>query len=126
MICPLSLMPSTKVHALDAKLRGYNNVVNEVIDLPFLWLGRNHRILFHTIEEATFIGYMLDGPRGAAGGGGHVLIDGAASGNRVLRAFMEMAAGRKRRGGLRVRLPQEEDVVTFKSTVANACRESSS
>ena len=83
-------MPSGKVHRMDARKKGYSEKVNEMIDLPYAWLGNKHRILFHTPEQAAVIGFMIDGQRGAMGGLSHMMLDGVK--DKSTKQALEMMA----------------------------------
>ncbi len=85
-------MPSREVHNKLAKILGYDKQVDRLIDLPVKWLGRKHRILFHTPEEAATIGMTIDGIKGAYGGIMHVEVDRAASADKNLRDILELWA----------------------------------
>ena len=97
-------MPSRRFHQTWARKQGYSGEVDDFIDGPWAFLGRGHRILHHTYEEAFWIGYMIDGEKGAIGGMMHVWFDRAASADPNFRLFCEMWANsqstsRKKEGG---------------------------
>lgn len=86
-------MPSSRVHRVDAKLKGYDPKVNELMDLPFAWLKGKHRILFHSPDgpaSAPAVGYIIDGPRGVAGALSHLALDSIRS--KEIRQNLEIAA----------------------------------
>ena len=99
-------MPSSRAHDADADKTGYSRLVNRIIDLPYAWLGRGHRVLFHTPFEAALIGYIVDGPKGAKGGLRHFVIDRLASEDRTLKAYIELSArmNKPKTGTIRVNL----------------------
>lgn len=83
-------MPSRRVHLWDAKRRRYSPRVNFVIDLPWVWLGNKHRILFHDPLSAMAIGQIIDGPQGAIGALSHLALDGIK--DKEAREFLELMA----------------------------------
>ena len=107
MICT----PSRRVHKwLTKKVLGKDyDTVHSMIDLPFHWLGRSHRKLFHSPLEAMLIGaWVTKGdPRGAVAGLLHVLTDEAGSRNpeakRILEAFAKFDSKLNRRARTRLR-----------------------
>ena|SRR3990170_2082222 len=88
-------MPSHRVHRYDSRL-GFGKPYGEVhraIDIGFLWLGRKHRRVFHTLEEAFLVGSLVgnDGMGGWAGVE-HVLLDRVCSEHPEYRKFLEFQA----------------------------------
>lgn len=70
-------MPSWRLHRLVDKIvlgREYPEV-HRALDLPYLWLGPKHRILFHDPITATMMGYAIAGPRGALSALLHITLD---------------------------------------------------
>lgn len=70
-------MPNRQTHeALDKLVLGkkYTNV-HKILDLPSLWLGERHRLLFHDEATAMLIGFLVDGNGGAVSALLHVLLD---------------------------------------------------
>jgi hypothetical protein len=86
-------MTSGDAHKWDSKRLGYNKKVNEIIDLPYAWLGNKHRVLFHTPMEAMMIGYMLGGVQGAMGGLSHLTLDSIK--DKQTKTLIEMVARMK-------------------------------
>jgi hypothetical protein len=70
-------VPSWRLHRLVDKIvlgREYPEV-HRALDLPYLWLGPKHRILFHDPITATMMGYAIAGPRGALSALLHITLD---------------------------------------------------
>jgi len=70
-------VPNRQTHeALDKLVLGkkYTNV-HKILDLPSLWLGERHRLLFHDEVTAMLIGFLVDGNGGAMSALLHVLLD---------------------------------------------------
>jgi len=78
--------------ACPRKLLG--NSVHAMIDLPYHWLGRSHRKLFHSYGEAMLIGaWVAKGDaKGAIAGLLHVLADEAGSRNPETKRILEALA----------------------------------
>jgi len=56
-------MPKGKTHEYICRMvlgKSYP-MVDKVLDLPVVFLGRNHRKLFHSIPEAVILGLILTG-----------------------------------------------------------------
>lgn len=89
-------MPSREVHRMDAKIFGYSQRVNRLIDGPWNWLGGGHRVLFHDEgmgpNSAIAIGAIADGARGAFGGMRHRYLDTLCSENHEIRDALELIA----------------------------------
>lgn len=70
-------MPSREVHRLISRIiTGYDcDKTHAVIDLPFRYLGRGHRVLFHDPVSAALIGYLCDREQGAISGIAHIVTD---------------------------------------------------
>lgn len=83
-------MPSRKVHTMDSRLGGYSRKVNNMIDLPYAWLGNKHRVLFHDPVSAMMLGYIIDGQRGAIGALRHLALDSIKDKNS--KEFLELMA----------------------------------
>jgi len=67
--------------------------VHRLIDQPYIWLGRKHRILFHTYEEAYIMGSLATSdPRGGLAGLLHVWVDEQCSKDKVFRKWLEFSA----------------------------------
>src|SRR6267143_257018 len=89
-------MPSRRAHRWITKRalgKSYDNV-HATIDLPFFWLGRSHRKLFHSYGEAMLIGAMVTrgDPLGAVAGLLHVLTDEVGSRNPEAKQILEALA----------------------------------
>ena len=88
-------MPKHKTHRYFTRLllgKSYGRVHRQ-IDLPYLWLGRQHRALFHTYHDAFCVGYLLSGEwRGGMAGLYHVWLDRKCSEDRRFKKFMDWAA----------------------------------
>jgi hypothetical protein len=70
-------VPSWKVHRLVDKIilgREYPEV-HRALDLPYIWLGPRHRILFHDPASAMLLGYAVAGPGGALSALLHITLD---------------------------------------------------
>jgi hypothetical protein len=81
-------VPSWRLHRLVDKIvlgREYPEV-HRALDLPYLWLGPKHRILFHDPVTATLLGFMIAGPGGALSALLHITLDRELS-NRVARLW---------------------------------------
>jgi hypothetical protein len=61
------------------------------MDLPFHWLGRSHRKLFHNYSDAALLGAIVTkgDPKGAIAGILHVLTDEVATGNPDVKRILE-------------------------------------
>ena len=70
-------MPSRKVHeALDMLVFGKKHTrVHRALDMPSMWLGERHRVLFHDPVSALIIGSALDGSEGALSALLHIYLD---------------------------------------------------
>jgi hypothetical protein len=70
-------MPGRKVHEIvDVLLLGQKcSQVHKMIDLPSIWLGKGHRVLFHDEPTALLIGYVVGGPKGALSALLHIWLD---------------------------------------------------
>lgn len=88
-------MPSHRAHRYDSErtLGKPYNEVHTAIDRPFRWLGRKHRRLFHSVEEAYLLGALVgnDGMGGWAGVE-HVLLDRVCTEHPEYRKFLEFQA----------------------------------
>lgn len=88
-------MPKHKTHRYADKLvfgKPFGEV-HELIDQPYFWLGRKHRILFHTYPEAFIMGSLatLD-PRGGLAGLLHVWVDEQCSKDKAFMKWLEFSA----------------------------------
>jgi hypothetical protein len=85
-------MPKHKTHKYFARLllgKAYSKV-DKQIDLPYVWLGRKHRALFHTYYEAFCVGYITSGEwKGALAGVYHVWLDRKCSEDPRFKKFMD-------------------------------------
>jgi len=65
--------------------------VHAAIDLPFHWLGRSHRKLFHNYSDAALLGTIVTrgDPKGAIAGILHVLTDEIGTGNPDAKRILE-------------------------------------
>ena len=70
-------MPSRRVHTRlsEALLGDRCNATHAVIDYPFRFLGRGHRILFHDPASSMIIGYLADGEKGVVSALMHLVED---------------------------------------------------
>jgi len=93
-------MAPGKTHRLDAKLHGYNPMVNVMIDFPVRFYDSAHRRFFHTPAEAMAIGYAVDGIAGAIGGVRHLWFDGVLDEATSYYLFIQsmLTSGLKPRG----------------------------
>jgi hypothetical protein len=67
--------------------------VDRQIDLPYIWLGRKHRALFHTYYEAFCVGYITSGEwKGALAGVYHVWLDRKCSEDPRFKKFINWTA----------------------------------
>jgi hypothetical protein len=86
-------MPKHKTHKYFARLllgKAYSKV-DKQIDLPYVWLGRKHRKLFHTYYEAFCVGYINSGEwKGALAGIYHVWLDRKCSEDLRFKKFMDL------------------------------------
>ena len=88
-------MPSRRFHEWSADTYGSSREVNYFIDWPVKFLGKRHRIFFHTPFEAIVIGYLIDGARGAQEGYRHQFFDKAASADPMVKIMFEFIARMK-------------------------------
>jgi hypothetical protein len=70
-------MPSRRVHTKlsEALLGDGCNATHAVIDYPYRFLGRRHRILFHDPLSAMLLGYLADGKKGVVSALMHLVED---------------------------------------------------
>jgi hypothetical protein len=70
-------MPERKYHvALDKLVLGKSySQVHKYIDMPYLVLGKKHRVMFHDPLTAILIGYMVGGNEGAISALLHIWLD---------------------------------------------------
>lgn len=90
-------MPRHRVHRYFSRItlgKPYGRV-HRAIDRPYRWLGRKHRRVFHSPEEAYVMGYLADND-GMSGWGGvwHVWLDRACSEHPEYRKFLEFQTKR--------------------------------
>ena len=90
------LMPSRRVHKKLSRIISGDDCerTHELIDYPYRFLGRKHRILFHDPISASVIGYISDGYKGVPGIGEKKVVNFIEPGmteeelmNGVLEAF---------------------------------------
>lgn len=87
------MVPKHKTHRYFARLllgKAYGKVDGQ-IDLPYVWLGRKHRKLFHTYYDAFCVGYIVSGEwKGALAGVYHVWLDRKCSEDPRFKKFMDL------------------------------------
>ena len=89
-------MPSHKIHCyVDRVLFGKSYWrLHRQIDMPFLFLGKNHRVLFHDVFSAVAIAQSLypGDPRAKESALVHVQIDLICSSNPLFKMQLEYFA----------------------------------
>jgi len=64
--------------------------VHRTLDRPYKFLGRKHRKVFHTRNEAFAVGYLSSSDSSSAAAGVlHIRLDEACSRDKKLRKFLE-------------------------------------
>jgi hypothetical protein len=67
--------------------------VHRLIDMPVLWLGRKHRVLFHDYHEAFVLGALASTDyRSASAGYLHVWVDKLCSEDKYFKKWLEFSA----------------------------------
>jgi len=95
-------MPSRELHKRVSRLLVNDSCdrTHKIIDYPVRYLGRKHRILFHGLFSAAFIGLLADGYKGVVSGLSHVVVDKytySASSKRALKHGLEILEFFKKR-----------------------------
>jgi len=74
-------MPKRKYHVLiDRIVLGREcNALHYILDFPSRFYGSKHRKFFHSLEEATLIGFLLYGKEGIISAWLHLLADNLES-----------------------------------------------
>lgn len=88
-------MPKHRTHKFFTKslLGKPYEEVHRALDLPFVVLGRKHRVLFHTMDEAFCLGYINTGEwKGSAASVYHVWLDRECSKDKEFKRFLDWAA----------------------------------
>jgi hypothetical protein len=88
-------MPKHKLHRyIDKVIHGKSfPEVHTAIDLPYIVLGRKHREMFHTPEEAFMMGSIVSqDSRGGFAGLTHVWLDRECSMDKNFQKFVEFMA----------------------------------
>jgi hypothetical protein len=88
-------MPKHKVHNYSDKLLFSKNFakIHRAIDRPYVFLGRKHRSVFHTFEEAYYLGCIVGGGHTAgAAGMFHVWLDQECSKDKNFKKWLELSA----------------------------------
>jgi hypothetical protein len=103
-------MPSRRVHNYTCKLilgKSFDGV-HAAMDLPVKWLGRRHRIMYHTPFEAAMIARRVSSdPRAVSAAMLHLRYDEMCSKDPKLRQMLEDMARRSARATHRdVQRPQ--------------------
>jgi hypothetical protein len=72
-------MPSRKI------LIGYScEHVHYLLDYPYKFLGKKHRILFHDPLSAMIIGYLVEGDKGIISALADIITDYFSSGIKII------------------------------------------
>ena len=93
-------MPSHRIHRfVDEIVFGKSfSEVHRTLDRPYKFLGRKHRRVFHTPDEAFAVGYLSSSDSSSAAAGVlHVRLDEACSKDKKLRKFLEAMQKRYQR-----------------------------
>jgi hypothetical protein len=88
-------MPKHKLHRyVDKVIYGKSfPEVHRALDLPYIFLGKKHREVFHTLDEAFMMGSIASqDPRGGFAGLTHVWLDRECSRDKDFRRFVEFMA----------------------------------
>jgi hypothetical protein len=83
-------MPSRRKHEkLSKLLTGYScEKTHMLLDYPAIFLGKNHRVLFHDLASASIIGFLSDGLNGMISAISHIILDEAYSKNKILKKLI--------------------------------------
>jgi hypothetical protein len=70
-------VPSRKVHERISKILVGSSCehVHYLLDFPYKFLGKKHRILFHDPISAILIGYLIEGYKGVISALAHIATD---------------------------------------------------
>lgn len=70
-------MPNRNVHKKISKIVVDDSCerIHYLIDFPYRFLGKKHRILFHDPVSAVIIGYLAEGNKGVVSALTHIVAD---------------------------------------------------
>jgi hypothetical protein len=60
-----------------------------LLDYPAIFLGKNHRVLFHDLASALIIGFLSGGLKGSVSAISHIILDEAYSKNKILKKLID-------------------------------------